>query len=395
MFEGRYTDDEEDYSFMSNIIKKTTKDIVKQGIRKYEKSKKPKKEKYDNSFMSDIIKKTTKDIVKQGIHKYEKSKKPKKTDGSYEDNFVSQIRSHYNKTIDDTRTKKEQKETEKSEPVKTKKKKVVKKVVKKEKKEYTSPWMKHVEKYMNEHNVSWDVAMADAKSTYDKTEPSNSLFKKNQKVIVVNGELTWLQHLNLIGKKNAGNTWFKTRDTSGALKNKIIRKISSMKGLINRHCVRAEKSKDEKIREESKAICEYAKFELERLTDIYKRGKDVGFKASGSDPSRPRPDADPDKPKKEKKIKPKVDVLSLIKNEYKGSINLTKDNIISKEIKGNSIDIKVKDVIADGDKDIKIIKIQLDPSNIGFNVKMIGKKDGKLTFTKPYFVYIDMNDLDL
>ena len=86
--------------------------------------------------------------------------------------------------------------------------------------------------------------------------------------------------------------------------------------------------------------------------------------------------------------------MSLIKNEYKGSINLTKDNIISKEIKGNSIDIKVKDVIADGDKDIKIIKLQLDDSGLGFNVKMIGKQGVKIIYTKPYFVYVNMKDLE-
>jgi hypothetical protein len=297
-----------DSTLISDDISKAVKNITKSAISDYKKSK-PKKErkKIDSTLISDDITKAVKNITKSAISDYKKSK-PKK-----------------------------------------------------ERKTAKSPWIQHVYNYMDEHNVSYKDAMKEAKASYNKVD-NKYVSNKKEKVLVEN-TFTFEEQRKFYTKANVGgqlngrdilnslsNTYIRSRDSSNTIRNKLIKYAASLKGMKRR--LDFYKGKDE----QSNILLEIINSELKKISDLYTRGKNVGWTAKGSTKTGV---------KREKK--PKASIIPVEQQ----LINILKDDM--------NIDIRmdnIKEVKKDGDNYTLLLQnVNLDNENI-LGIKMTWDEAG-------------------
>lgn len=261
----------------------------------------------------------------------------------------------------------------------------------------SSPWIQHVLNHMNEHNISYKQAMKESKNTYKKVERKKPERKTIQRVYVQN-MLTQNEHLKLfqnahkggqLGKrdirKQATGTYIKPTDSSNTIRKKLMKYAMSLRGMKKRWT--SYKGQDNK---HAKTILDIIDEIYPNIVKIYQAGQKVGYTAR--DPSQPKiPKSKKHKTLKKKK-EPKPDtedneLLSLI-NQY-GKIQLTKDNIMRKDIlAGNHVRLILQNFTVDGEP-VDMIMLTYDDKHNGFGVKM-KQRVGRFfkNYGEGYFIYL-------
>ena len=236
-------------------------------------------------------------------------------------------------------------------------------------------WLEHVKKYAADHKLSYRDALKAAKTTYIKKDKTKAVLKKKPKEKKVTEH-----HCSFCNYKSTDKSNMNRHMKKHTNREKLLKELMSARGLIRRHQVRAESSKNKDVREESQGILKKA-LETQRVaTDALKKIeagtlKTGTTKKTVTTKKKTTATASKTVPKYFEEVIKRINKSYEENNEEK--LGLTRDMITEFKRTGDDIILKVKDLEVDDGEVINSIEMVFDAKMDGYEVALMQEEEIK------------------
>lgn len=295
--------------------------------------------------------------------------KSKKTTKSVDDAYLQKIKQdHENDKIELDKDIALLKSLPQKVPKPTTKKPAIPTPAEKPKEQLT--WLEHVKKYAKDHKLSYREALKAAKSTYVKKSKAAPKKKEKKEKKVTEHQCKFCEY------KSTDKSNFNRHMKKHLNREKLLLELMGARGAIRTHRVRAEKSKNKDVREESMKI-------LNEALNTEKRALGLLKMLENGKPSTSTTKTVVKKASKDTNKVPKYaeELITRLNKSYADNsgekLGLTKDKITEFNRNGNNITMKVKGLVVDDGEHISSIELVYDNKMDGYEVTLMQDEDVK------------------